>query len=581
MADGRLSITVLGSGTSVGVPTIGCHCAVCTSDDPHDKRLRPSILVRWNGHAVLIDTTPDFRQQALTAGIERLDAVLITHAHADHIMGLDDVRPLNFRMSGPIRVYGSVDTIEKIRRTFQYIFDKGPTESSLPKIETCAFDGDRPIRVAGLDFEPIRLAHGHGVVHGFRFGAAAYLTDHSAIPPASMEKLRNLDVLFLDALRHRPHPTHSTVEDSLRTVEKLKPRRAFFTHICHDLEHAATEATLPENVRLAHDGLVIEVNSPPPAGFRVFRSLAEVPADFGPCALTIGNFDGVHAAHRSIMHRVAAIAHERGWRAAALTFDPHPATVVSPQRTPLLLTGMERRCELMEQAGVDEVLVLPFTTEVSKLSPEQFIRDIVVERLGARAVLVGDNFRFGHAASGDASTLRELGQRYGFEVEMCPAVRCRGQVVCSTTVRKLVASGDVGDAWRMLERPFALEGTVVPGEGIGSRQTVPTLNLSAQTGVVPRGGVYVTRTFDRDDGRVWRSVTNVGFRPTFDGDRQTIETFLLSAFDGRTPQRIRVEFLHRLRDERKFENAEALKAQILRDVKRAGKFLQMTAEMLP
>ena len=579
MADGRLTITVLGSGTSVGVPTIGCHCAVCTSIDPRDKRLRPSILVRWNGHAVLIDTGPDFRQQALAAGIERLDAVLLTHAHADHIMGLDDVRPLNFHMSGPIRVYGSADTIDIIRRTFHYIFDTRPTESSIPKIETCVF-GDAPIRVGDLDFEPIRLAHGHGTVHGFRFGAAAYLTDHSGIPPESMEKLRNLDVLFLDALRHRPHPTHSTVEDSLATVAALKPRRAFFTHICHDLAHEATEAKLPASVRLAYDGLVIEVDTPPTHEFRVFHSLEEVPADFGPCALTIGNFDGVHAAHRSIMRRVASLAREQGWHAAALTFDPHPAMVVAQEKAPPLLTGMEQRCELMRRAGLDEVLVLPFTKELAALAPEQFIRDIAVERLGARAVLVGHNFRFGRGAAGDTATLLELGQRCGFKVESCPAVHCRGTVISSTQIRRLISAGEVTDAWRMLQRPFALEGEVVPGEGIGSRQTVPTLNLSEQTGLVPLAGVYVTRTVDLDDGRKWRSVTNVGFRPTFEGQHLTVETFLLSTFDGRAPARIRVEFLYRLRDERHFENAAALKSQILRDVGRAQQFHRRTTKML-
>jgi len=176
--------------------------------------------------------------------------------------------------------------------------------------------------------------------------------------------------------------------------------------------------------------------------------------------------------------------------------------------------------------------------------------------------------------------LQELGQRYGFEVETYPAVHCRGTVISSTQIRKLVAAGDVTDAWRMLERPFALAGDVVHGEGIGSRQTVPTLNLSEQTGLVPLGGVYVTRTVDLDDGRQWRSVTNVGFRPTFEGRHLTIETFLLSAFDGRTPVRIRVEFLYRLRDERHFENAAALKSQILRDVERAQQFHRRTAKMV-
>jgi len=573
-----LNITVLGSGTSVGVPTIGCHCPVCTSDDPRDRRLRPSVLVRWDGHAVLIDTTPDFRQQALAAHIERLDAVLITHAHADHIMGLDDVRPLNFRTPGPLRVYGSADSIATIRRTFQYIFETGPTESSIPKIEASVFDGETALRIGGVDFVPVRLAHGSGTVYGFRFGEAAYLTDHSDIPPESRDKLRNLDVLFLDALRYRPHPTHSTVQRSLETVEELKPRRAFFTHICHDLPHKDTEAKLPTNVHLAYDGLVIHVGAP--ASFRVFRSLAEVPSDFGPCALTIGNFDGVHAAHRSIMNRVAAIAHERGWRAAAMTFDPHPTAIVAPERRPQLLTGIDRRTELMRQAGLDEVLVLPFTPEVARLSAERFIREIVTERLDARAVVVGHNFHFGRGAAGDTAMLHELGQFYGFEVEICPAVRYRRHVVGSTQVRQFITHGDMMNAWRMLQRPFALEGTVVPGAGVGKQQTVPTLNLSEQTGLVPLAGVYVTRTRDLEDGREWRSVSNVGMRPTFGGDRLSIETFLLSPFDGRTPERIRVEFLYRLRDERKFENAEALKAQILRDARRAERFLRLSEKFL-
>ena len=259
MPDHNLSITVLGSGTSVGVPTIGCHCAVCMSDDPRDKRLRPSVVVRYNGRVVLIDATPDFRQQALRAGIVQLDAILFTHAHADHILGLDDVRPLNFRMGGSIPAYGSEESIRTLRHTFSYIFATGPTESSRPKIETRIFEDGAPISLFGLDFIPIRIWHGRTPIHGFRFGSAAYLTDHSDIPPESKEQLRDLDVLFLDALRHKPHPTHSTVERSVATVAELNPRHAYFTHICHDLPHAETEAALPPNIRLAWDGLVIDV----------------------------------------------------------------------------------------------------------------------------------------------------------------------------------------------------------------------------------------------------------------------------------------------------------------------------------
>jgi len=256
MAVESLSITVLGSGTSVGVPTIGCHCAVCSSDDPRDKRLRPSIYVKFGDRGVVIDTTPDFRQQALRAQIERVDGIFFTHSHADHVMGLDDVRPFNFKQGGVIPIYGSVETIDNIRHCFRYIFDSRFTESSVPRLVTNVFDST-PIDFFGLKFTPIRLWHGKGIVYGFRFGAAAYLTDHSDIPDESMELLRGLEVLFLDALRHRPHPTHSTVERSLQSVEKLAPRRAFFTHICHDLPHAKTEADLPPHVRLAYDGLEI------------------------------------------------------------------------------------------------------------------------------------------------------------------------------------------------------------------------------------------------------------------------------------------------------------------------------------
>ena len=254
---GCLSIDVLGSGTSSGVPTIGCHCDVCNSPDPRDQRLRPSVLLTFNDRSVLIDTTPDFRQQALRSGMKRLDAILFTHSHADHIMGLDDVRPFNFRQGGSIPVYGSPETLADVRNCFRYIFDGRQSESSVPRLAPQPFN-DLPIVLFGLEFVPIRLLHGRGTVHGFRFGDAAYLTDHSDIPAESMEKLRGLDVLFLDALRYKPHPTHSTVERSLQSVDFLKPKRAFFTHICHDLGHARTEERLPSHVRLAYDGLRIE-----------------------------------------------------------------------------------------------------------------------------------------------------------------------------------------------------------------------------------------------------------------------------------------------------------------------------------
>jgi phosphoribosyl 1,2-cyclic phosphate phosphodiesterase len=256
---GTLKLTVLGSGTSVGVPSIGCECDVCRSPDARDNRLRPSVWVRYRGQSILVDTTPDFRQQALRYGISRVDAILYTHAHADHILGLDDIRPYNFRQRGPIPIYGSPDTLDNIRRTFHYIFQEGPSESSMPKIEVRTLTGE-PFEIGVVTCTPILVHHGRGRAYGFRFGPLAYLTDHSEIPPDSLALLQGLDVLFLDALRHKPHPTHSTVDQSLAIVQRLAPRRAYFTHISHDLRHERTEELLPPHVRLAYDGLEIEVS---------------------------------------------------------------------------------------------------------------------------------------------------------------------------------------------------------------------------------------------------------------------------------------------------------------------------------
>jgi phosphoribosyl 1,2-cyclic phosphate phosphodiesterase len=240
------------------VPTIGCHCAVCSSTDPRDNRLRPSILVCYEGRNVLIDTTPDFRAQALRAQIDHLDAVVFTHSHADHIMGLDDVRPFNFRQKGQIPIYAAADTMAAIQRCFPYIFDGVKKESNVPQIDARLLDGG-VFDLFGLEFRPVPILHGTQTIYGFRFGAAAYLTDHSDIPAASMELLRGLDVLFLDALRYKPHPTHSTVERSVKTAGELQARRTFLTHICHDLGHERAESLLPPHVRLAYDGLELQV----------------------------------------------------------------------------------------------------------------------------------------------------------------------------------------------------------------------------------------------------------------------------------------------------------------------------------
>jgi phosphoribosyl 1,2-cyclic phosphate phosphodiesterase len=251
-----LEITILGSGTSMGVPTLGCHCAVCESKDSHDKRTRPSVLLSYAARNVIIDTTPDFRSQAMAAHIDRLDAILFTHSHADHIFGLDDIRPYNLKQKAAIPIYAADATLKVLQRAFAYIFDDAPTESSLPGVELHTIDG--PFTLFGAEIIPIPARHGPGKVLGFRLGTAAYLTDFSTIPESSKALLQNLDHFILDALRYTPHPMHSTVTQSLALVAELKPKHAWFTHICHDLGHSETNAKFPDNVRLAHDGLRLE-----------------------------------------------------------------------------------------------------------------------------------------------------------------------------------------------------------------------------------------------------------------------------------------------------------------------------------
>src|SRR5271156_6676251 len=252
----RATLTVLGSGTSMGVPTIGCDCAVCRSPDPRDRRTRPSVMIGYNGRQVMIDSTPDFREQALREKITQLDAVLYTHTHADHILGIDDLRPLTFHKPGKLPLYATPRACEFLRNMFRYIFEGKYKFGGLAQVELQPIEG--PVELFGARFEPLTVIHGETPILGFRFGSAAYLTDHSEVPAETLEKLRGLDILFLDALRHIPHPTHSTVEQSLKIVAEVKPKRTFFTHICHDLPHEATNAALPPGVQLAFDGMKLE-----------------------------------------------------------------------------------------------------------------------------------------------------------------------------------------------------------------------------------------------------------------------------------------------------------------------------------
>ncbi len=313
---------------------------------------------------------------------------------------------------------------------------------------------------------------------------------------------------------------------------------------------------------------------------RIYRSLPEVPADFGPSALTIGNFDGVHAGHRRLFRRVRATAAARGLKASVLTFDPHPTRIVAPERSPRLMTTPEQRTALMAEEGIEQVLILPFDDAVAHLSPEEFANQILVRKLGARAVLVGDNFHFGFRQAGNAQVLTELGKRSGFTTEIVPAVLLRGRMVSSSSIRRMLEAGEVARAARLLGRPFAVQGEIVAGHGVGSRQTVPTMNLKPGTEMLPATGVYISRTLDLDDGRRWQSITNIGRRPTFDGGDLSIETYLLEPLAWPTPRRIHVELLRRVRPERKFASAEELKQQILRDVERARAYFRRCARWI-
>ncbi len=245
----------LGTGTSHGVPMIGCACAVCRSDDPRDNRLRPSIVLEGDdGTVVLVDTTPDLRQQCLRHDIARVDAVVYTHAHADHILGFDELRRFNVLAKRAMRVHGDRATLAGLQRTFGYAFDPdAPRGGGVPQADLIPIAGR--FSIGALSFEPLTLYHGHAPVLGFRVGRFAYLTDCNSVPDETLAQLHGLEVLVLDALRHRPHPTHFSLTEAVEMAGRIGASRTYFTHMCHDLGHAATCATLPEGVTLAYDGL--------------------------------------------------------------------------------------------------------------------------------------------------------------------------------------------------------------------------------------------------------------------------------------------------------------------------------------
>ncbi len=252
-------VTFLGTGTSHGVPMIGCRCPVCHSTDPRDRRLRPSIYLDVaGGPALLVDTATDLRQQALTHGIVRVDAILFTHSHADHVMGLDEVRRFNVLMQDAMPVFADGPTAAELRRVFAYAFTPARKGGGVPQLALTEISG--PFNAGGLAVLPVPVMHGDTPILGFRFGRFAYLTDCSFIPESSYALLQGLDVVVLDALRHRQHPTHFTVAEATAAARRIGAAQTYFTHICHDLPHTETSANLPTGVALAHDGLVLEVD---------------------------------------------------------------------------------------------------------------------------------------------------------------------------------------------------------------------------------------------------------------------------------------------------------------------------------
>jgi riboflavin kinase/FMN adenylyltransferase len=593
MSAAPIKVTVLGSGTSMGVPSLACHCRVCTSKDPHDNRLRPSLLLSRNGENVIIDTTPDFRQQALRVGLDRLDAILLTHAHADHILGFDDIRPFNIRQKSSLPVYGTEETFRVIRRAFAYVFDGAPTQSTVPSVDLHVVNGQ--FELMGVQIVPVPLLHGELEVLGFRFGRAAYLTDFSSLPDSSAALLEGLDDLIVDALRDAPHPMHQTVKQALALIERLKPRRAWFTHIAHDLAHAETNDRLRKlglrHVQLAYDGLQFEARVDTPSmPFRrpatasesilpsvlAFASPAQWAAHYVPSGrgsiLAIGNFDGIHLGHQAILRAAVQRAAKTKDVPTALTFDPSPRKILRPESAPPRVSTNQQRMDWFGIVGLEAAVVLPFTLDLARLSPEEFVEQILVRGLHVRAVLVGENFRFGHKQAGDVALLRQLGARYGFAVEIIPPVALDREVVSSTAIRREIAAGNVTHAARLLGRPFALTGEIVRGTGTGRRFTFPTLNLKPEQELLPAGGVYVTRTLLEGETKSRRSVTNVGMRPTFNGASLSVETHLLDFSGEVTAKRMEVRFWKRLRDEKKFAGPEELRSQIARDSATANKF---------
>lgn len=311
---------------------------------------------------------------------------------------------------------------------------------------------------------------------------------------------------------------------------------------------------------------------------RTFHKLDDVPGDFGPAVVSVGNFDGVHRAHRHVIDEIVRRAKAGNAHSMVVSFEPHPARILHPDYNFKLLTPLPEKLRLLEATGIDAVLLLPFTRDLSLMTPHQFAHEILKKRLHAREVHEGYNFHFGHKAAGNIQVLRELGRKMGFEVHDYPEMRLRGEPVSSSHIRRLLSEGRVSRARHLLARPFSILSTAGRGRGYGSKYTVPTVNLARYEELVPKDGVYVTRTRvgGVDKNECFDSVSNIGNRPTFGSDSFAIESHLLNfhPLELSAETEVEIHFLDRLRDEIKFPSVDALKEQIVRDVRKAQKYLR-------
>lgn len=308
---------------------------------------------------------------------------------------------------------------------------------------------------------------------------------------------------------------------------------------------------------------------------QIFHKLDEIPADFGPSLVSVGNFDGVHRAHVRVLNEIVARSRQRHARSVAVTFDPHPMRILRPDAGLKLLTPEPEKIRLLEETGIDAMVVIPFSRDLSLMSPREFVKLILCDRLHAVEVHEGYNFRFGHKAAGDVTLLTQLGAECGFEVITYPELRLRGETVSSTRIRQLIQAGDIRRARFLLGRPFSIQSTAGRGRGYGSKYTVPTINLSRYEELAPRDGVYITQT--RVAAECFNSVTNVGNRPTFGSDSFAIESHLLNfhPLEITADSEVEISFLSRVRDEIKFGSVEELRQQIQRDVARAERYFRL------